>query len=251
MNKLKSELIKYKRTFAKKLILLIPLFFVIYSLIIRLYLPTFSSSWKGIIYLVFNWWTLIFIPLGMGLFTGLIAMQEKRSGNYSALLVHNTSPMVIWFNKVAAIAIYSLLSTLILIVSIIISGLLSSKGNIPPISQIFIGSFVCWLSSLVLIPIQLWAATWKGVIFTMGIAFIGMMTGVLSAPKSFWLINPWSWATRMICPLIGIHPNGIPLKENDPLLSASVLPVGIFISIMAFLLLTVLTSIWFKRRDVK
>ncbi len=61
---------------------------------------------------------------------------------------------------------------------------------------------------LALIPIQLWAATWKGVFLSIGLAFAGMMAGVLAAPSDFWYAVPWSWATRLMCPIIGVHPNG-------------------------------------------
>lgn len=250
MNGLKSELLKYKRTFTKKLIVFIPLFFVLYSIIIKLYLPTFSNSWKGITALVFNWWPLIFLPLGMGLFATLTALQEKKAGDYRSLLAHDTSPMAVWFHKVAAMAILSLLSALVLAGSIIICGVFSSRGDIP-ITQILTGCFVCWLASLVLIPIHLWAATWKGVFLNLGVAFLGMIAGVIAAPQPTWPAVPWSWATRLMCPVAGIHPNGTVLVTGSTLLDASVIPVGITLSVMMFLILTVITGVWFQRREVK
>lgn len=248
MNMLKSELLKYKRTFTKKLILLIPLFFVLYSLVIRIAVQDFSNSWKGILNLVFNWWPFIFLPFGMGLFAALVAGQEKKAGNYRALLSKKIPPKLIWFNKVAVMGVYSLLSTIILIISIFISGSLSSSGEIP-FFQILSGGFVCWLVSLVLIPIQLWAATWKGVFMSIGVAFVGMIAGVLAAPSNLWILVPWSWATRLMCPIIGIHPNGTILEAGNSLLDTSVIWIGIIISIVAFLVITIITGAWFSRRE--
>ncbi len=78
MNGLKSELLKYKRTFTKNLIVFIPLFFVLYSLAIRLAIPDFSSSWEGVTVLVFNWWPFIFYRWVWGFFSVLVAAQEKK-----------------------------------------------------------------------------------------------------------------------------------------------------------------------------
>ena len=200
--------------------------------------------------LVFNWWPFIFLPLGMGIFSVLVAAQEKKSGNYRALLSHDVSPVFIWFYKIAAMAIYSLLSSLVLIASVVISGCLTSKGEIP-IGQILVGSFVCWLASLALIPIQLWAATWRGVFLSIGVAFAGMIAGVLAAPSDFWYALPWSWATRLMCPIIGVHPNGTLLEAGNKLLDTSVIPVGMILSVVLFLVLTMVTGVWFCRREIK
>ena len=174
----------------------------------------------------------------------------KKAGNYRALRAHNVSPMTLWVNKIMAMAIYSLLSTLVLVVATIMAGLLSKSGLIP-FGQIFIASFVCWLSSLVLIPIQLWAATRNGTFLSMGIGFVGMISGVISAPKIFWIAVPWSWATRLMCPIIGVHPSGVILEAGDSLLDTSVIPIGIVVSLIAFFVVTLLTSVWFDRREEK
>ncbi|WP_395014425.1 lantibiotic immunity ABC transporter MutE/EpiE family permease subunit [Robinsoniella peoriensis] len=249
MNGLKSEMLKYKRTYMRKLIVWIPLFFALYSLVIRMLVPTLSNSWRGIMVLVFNWWPLIFLPLGMGLFAGMAAAQEKKAGDYRALLVHDISPKAVWVHKVAAMAIHSLLSALVLFFSIIISGLFSSKGEIP-IYQMITGCLVCWLVSLVLIPIQLWAAAWKGILFSMGVAFAGMIAGVMAAPQSYWFLVPWSWATRLMCPIIGVHPNGTELKSGNPLLNSSVIPVGIAVSVILLIIITAISGVWFRRREI-
>lgn len=249
MNGLKSELLKYRRTLIRKLIIWIPLFFALYSIVIRLLIPSLSDSWKGILVLVFNWWPMIFLPLGMGLFGSMAAAQEKKTGNYRALLVHDISPSVFWMHKVAAMAVHSFFSTLVLFISVMIPVLLFSKGEIP-ISQIITGCMVCWLASLVLIPIQLFAAVWKGILFSMGVAFAGMIAGIIAASQSYWFVIPWSLATRLMCPIIGIHPNGTLLNAGDPLLNTSVIPVGIAVSVILLIIITAISGVWFRRREI-
>lgn len=256
MNRLKSELLKYKRTFMGKLIVFIPIFFVLYACITEATLlknplsQSSSWSWDNLLVLIFNSWPFVFLPLGMGLFATLVAGQERKAGNYRTLCAYNVSPMTIWINKVMAMSVYTLLSTLVLIVVTIMSGLFLSEGEIP-FGKIIAGGFTCWFVSLSLIPIQLWAATWKGTLLSMGIALVGMMVGVLTAIKSLWIAVPWSWAMRLMCPIVGVHPNGTILETGNPLLDSSVIPFGIIISLVVFVIITVITGIWFNRREVK
>ncbi|MBY2476542.1 lantibiotic immunity ABC transporter MutE/EpiE family permease subunit [Clostridioides difficile] len=256
MNSLQSELLKYKRTFMGKLIVFFPVFFAAYALIMQGTLmqnplsQSDSWEWQNLLALVFNWWSFMFLTIGFALFATLVAAQERKAGNYRALRTHNVSPMVLWINKVIAMAVYSLISTLILIVVTIITGLILKAGPIP-FGQIIGASIVCWVVSLAILPIQLLIATWKGMFLSMGVGFLGMILGVLASTQPFWIAVPWSWAVRMVCPIINTHPNGTILQAGDPLLNTSVIPIGIVVSLVVFLVLTALTAVWFSRRDDK
>jgi ABC-2 type transport system permease protein len=61
---------------------------------------------------------------------------------------------------------------------------------------------------------------------------------------------PWSWGMRLMSPIVGVHPNGVPLKEGNPLLDPSVIPTGILASIVIFVLLSLVTAFWFSRKEV-
>lgn len=74
LNMIQSERLKYKRTFAKKLVYIAPFFFVLYAIIT---MPTIHSKYNYFEYTVFNWWPLIFLPLGTALIASLAAMREK------------------------------------------------------------------------------------------------------------------------------------------------------------------------------
>ncbi len=250
MNYLQSELIKYKRTFTKKLIILAPLFFVLQALPQKLLMPAnYLRPWQLITNLVFNWWPVIFLPLGIALFASLIDSQEKKSGNYRSLRAHNISSFYLWVNKFAGMAVYTFLSTIVLFVSVVLAGLITAKGAVP--WGIITASTLSWIVSLTLIPLQLWAATWKGMFFSMAIGFAGMLAGVFAAAKSYWIALPWSWATRLMSPIIGVHPNGLLLEIDDPLRDASVLPIGIGLSLVVFVAATIITAFWFSKREVK
>jgi len=251
INIIKSDSLKYKRTFTRRLILLAPLFFIIIALLQKLFMPAdFLQPWQLLLNQVYNWWPVIFIPLGIALFAALVAVQEKKAGNYRNLRVHNISPSVIWISKVVLMAYHTMLATLVLIAVIIISGLITAGGEIPWV-KIFAGGFLIWLTSLAVIPLQLWAATWKGTFFSMAVGFAGIIAGVSAAPEWYWIYVPWSWPTRLMCPVIGVHPNGVPLGASDPLSSPSVIPAGIALAIAALIIFTIITAVWFKRREAR
>ena len=88
MKELKAELLKYRRTFTGKLIVWIPLFFAVYAFVIGMIMENSSqaqkmaytgTSWAVFLALVFNWWSFLFMPLGMGLFGTLVAWQEETN----------------------------------------------------------------------------------------------------------------------------------------------------------------------------
>lgn len=258
MKGLQSELLKYRRTFTGKLIVFMPIFFGIYVCVVQVLMQNplaeannnTTMGWEMLLALVFNWWPVIFLPLGFALFAALIAAQEKRAGNYRSLRAHDVFPIMIWTDKIIGMTIYSFLSTVVLVIVTIISGIFTAGGSIP-FGKILAGSAICWNVSLVLIPIQLWTATRGGVFLSMGLGFAGMLAGVIVAPTSFWVIMPWSWATRLMCPVIGIHPNNTILEAGDPLLDTSVIWVGIVVSLIAFFAFSVITSLWFKRMEIQ
>ena len=112
-----------------------------------------------------------------------------------------------------------------------------------------LAALLCWLATLALIPLQLWLATWAGMLASIALAAVGMIVGVLLAPTRLWIFCPWSWASRLMCPTIGVHPNGIVLSAGDGLLDAGVIPVGILVSLVVFVVLSMLTALWFERRE--
>ncbi|WP_010237360.1 lantibiotic immunity ABC transporter MutE/EpiE family permease subunit [Clostridium arbusti] len=241
INIIQSEYVKYKRTFTRKLIIFAPLFTIMIALI---------SPWQFFVNQVYNLWPAIFIPILIALFSSLVAIQEKKAGNYRNLLVHNISPARIWIGKIIVMCIHTLLATLFLIILTIIIFPIVSKENIPLI-KIFTAGSIIWLTSLTIVPIQLWAATCKGIFASMSLGFLGLIIGVIVATKSYWVYVPWSYPTRLMCPLMGVGPNALPLKIGDPLLDNSVIPVGIIMSIISLLIFTCITALWFNKREVR
>lgn len=248
MDILRAEMLKYKRTFMAKLVVFIPLFFAAYSLATTYLIPG-SYDWNGILVLSFNWWPVTFLPLGYGLFAGMAAAQERRAGNWRTLRTETLAPQRIWLAKIGGMAVVAACSSGVLIAGDLLCGAL--QGAVPPPATVLVAAFFCWLATLALIPIQLWLATWEGMLASIALGALGMIVGVLLAPTKLWLLCPWSWATRLMCPTIGVHPNGIVLPAGDPLLDAGVIPLGLAVALAAFVVLSALTAQWFAGRECR
>lgn len=254
MKGIQSELLKYRRTFTKKLIILLPLFFVLQAMPSIWLMPKdVVRGWEQVNTMVFNIWTAVFLPLSIALFAYLIDLQERKAGNYRSLRAHEYPPAYIWINKVFAMVLFTFIATLILFVATVLSGLVTitvGKWDIPW-ETILMAAMFTWITSLTIIPIQLWAATWKGMFASMGISFGGLILGIFIAEKPYWFILPWSWGIRMMCPILQLNPNGVMLEAGDPLLDTSVLPIGFILSIVVFSVVTGITALWFQRRELK
>ncbi|MRN53175.1 lantibiotic immunity ABC transporter MutE/EpiE family permease subunit [Paenibacillus monticola] len=247
INYLLSENLKYRRTFSRKLIVLSPMFFILYSFFT---LSNLGSQNNYFITLIFNWWPLLFMPVGSALLCSLSDAKERKSGNYRGLRTLNINAAVMWFSKIVIIAYYMFLASVILVAIVFLAGVWM-PSNSAPFLQISAASLTIWVTSIGLIPVYLFFSTWMGTAAAMGISVAGMVTGIMMSTESSWIMIPWSWGLRLMCPIIGVHPNGTTLPANDPLLNSSVIPMGIMISLVFFVVMSLLTAIWFSKREAR
>lgn len=251
VNIIQAEYLKFRRTFTRRLAVLAPTFFILFALPQKFLMPPdYLRPWQLLLDLVYNWWPVLFIPVGMALLAAMTETQEKKAGNYRSLRAHNIAPAAIWIGKIIVMALHTLMATMVLIAAIVISGLITARGNIPWLT-ILAGGFTVWVVSLAIIPLQLWVATWKGTVASMIMGVLGLMADVVAAAKPYWLFVPWSWPTRLMCPIIGVHPNGVFLEPGDPLRDPAVIPVGISIALVTAVILTLITALWFNKREVR
>ena len=79
MNGIRSKLLKYKRTFTKKLVVLLPLFFVLQAIPSVWLMPDdIVRGWEHVNTMVFNIWTAVFLPLGIVLFACYYVSHSVR-----------------------------------------------------------------------------------------------------------------------------------------------------------------------------
>lgn len=128
MGMLRAEMLKYKRTFMAKLVIFIPLFFAVYSLVTS-YLVPGSYDWNGILVMSFNWWPVTFLPLGYGLFAGMWRIWKRKAGNYRVLKGEVLSPRRIWLGKILGMRWIAACSSAVLVLGDLVCGML--QGDVP------------------------------------------------------------------------------------------------------------------------
>ncbi|GJM75695.1 hypothetical protein HMSSN036_79110 [Paenibacillus macerans] len=79
LNLLLAEILKSKRTFARKLACGAPLFFVLFAIVVKMLMPDQTiGGWDALLFMVFNWWPVLFVPVGNALLCGLTEAREKN-----------------------------------------------------------------------------------------------------------------------------------------------------------------------------
>ena len=172
---LKSENLKYKRTFSRKILIIAPLFIIAFALFIALLAGLENQDLLG---MVFNWWPLFFMPLGTAILSSMAISKKNKSGAYSSILSRPLSLMKFWVSKIIIIGFYLLLTTLVLVIGISITsgGILSSYNSIP---LIVTASLFIWTISICFIPLYLFLSSVGGAGAAIIVAVGGLFSGVI------------------------------------------------------------------------
>ena len=77
------------------------------------------------------------------------------------------------------------------------------------------------------------------------------VSGVVISQTRIWYVLVSAIPMRMMCPLLHILPNGLAAETGNPFLNTGVIAPGICLSMIWFVLVTVLLLKWFEGREVK
>ncbi|WP_426621108.1 lantibiotic immunity ABC transporter MutE/EpiE family permease subunit [Bacillus licheniformis] len=228
----KAENLKFKRTFSRKMIFIVPLINICFAFLMN---PGFFVAGT------YNWWSVILMPVMIALLCAQSHQKEKKASNYNGIFSSPVDLHQIWYAKISVIALYSLASQ-----AVFLGFMVGMQFVIPQFSSIHLtviaANLLLWLTTLWEIPVCLWIARKYGFISAVLFNMLGtIILGIMSASSPFWWLNPWSWPIRVMCPTIGIHPNGVPLENGDPLTSWAVVPPAVVLSVLLLAILARLT----------
>ncbi len=242
LNYIKAENLKCKGTFAKKLVVLAPACIVLLSLIEGKYFVVNGYNW---------WYALTFLGF-VTLLTALVNQNEEKKLHYRAVFALPVNLRKTWISKVLLIEIYVAIANIVHLAGIILGKLFYCTSSNITISQMIIATLLLIVTSLWQVPLCLFLAKKFGLLSAVLINFgAGTALCFFAVTKSFWWICPYSWATRLMCPVLGILPNGNPALHGDALLNPGVVPIGITLSIALFAVLLTVTANWFSKQEVK
>ena len=72
------------------------------------------------------------------------------------------------------------------------------------------------------------------------INFVFTFPSAMIAVTSYWKFFPWDYNLRILSPIIEVHPNGTFLEKSSPLMAMNAVHVGLVLSIMVYVIITVI-----------
>lgn len=229
---LASELLKTKRSAARRIAIISPLCLAVFSLVQGGY---FSLN-------LFNWFYTIFLPITAALIGTCIAQIDMGKHGLRTLRCLPLSQNKIWCAKLIVAAAHMFLSCALLLIAVsVIPALLNVLGvaQIKPLSlmSVVFGIIVMFLTMLWQIPFSFILNKRLGMAFTALINLFGSIVGILVALKSYWMLCSWSWVNHSMVFAINVLPNGLPADS-----SVSIEGYDVILALVASVVLTLLFS---------
>lgn len=245
-----AEKLKYQHTFMKGIILLMPLVSVILAAgLTHVYFAVDS----------YNWWYMGLYPGIIGIVCGMIGGKDSRKKNHTIWSLPCNMGKI-WDAKVLVGAAASGIAMLCMVIlTILIGEALENVMHItfviqPSVTAQLIAGLIIWLTTLWQIPFCLLLSQKTGV-FLLLLVHMGsyaIVSATISLKPWFALI-PGAITSRLMCPVLGILPNGIPAVEGQMtyhpgLLDMQNLLIGIPAALLWFLFFWRISRKWFERQ---
>lgn len=237
-NLIQSEMIKGRRSFGRKSLVLFPLLVVLMAIM----LMGGSLTQIG----AYNWWCMIFLPTVVALVCINLIGAEKKMHFFNTEVLPEAKSKV-WVAKVCVGCFY------IFIANFIVFGLTSISGFFfgaqYPAWRGFVAAMILTVSYAWQIPLGMLLSVKLN---SAAIFLLVLSTNIICSLQDiaggrFWFI-PFAIPARLMSPILGINPNGVPLAAGSPLLDSGVILPGMLIAAALFVLALTLTSIWFEKR---
>ncbi|MFC9437661.1 ABC transporter permease [Nocardia sp. NPDC057030] len=189
----------------------------------------------------------VLIPMTAAL---LAALSVRADQDAWRLLFSYAVPRTRYLlGKYFALAALSAVSTTLL--AVLLCGGAALSGRLGTSFSTIVGAcFLPWLAGLGCAAVALVVSMRWGLGPTIAVGVIGMMSGMLIADKSWWMAVPFAWPMRVILPLAGIGPNGVPLPADSPVRDHGVILPAIALSIGLAVVVLALGSFHIKRKEI-
>ncbi|RXE60619.1 lantibiotic immunity ABC transporter MutE/EpiE family permease subunit [Acetivibrio mesophilus] len=235
---IKSEFQKSKRTTINKFALITPLFTLLICVL-----------WGGGQNGAYNWWYVMFLPGMLSIISAQVITREK-SLSYKGVLLYPQSKASVWVGKIIYVSILLAFSSLIFAVGIEVIGFLF--GSTIPLKANMLATVILILTFLFTIPVSLFLTVqfnmFVAVLFNIGMTMIGVVSVGTNSILKF---SPYAASSALMVPILHILPNGLPVQADSPLINGDLIVTDTIINIIVFIILTILTTVWFDKKEVK
>lgn len=240
VNYLKSEFLKQKHRFNLKLLWLSPMIVVV-LVIVLMHGRFFMEG-------AFNWWYTMLLPGTLSMMVSFTVSAEKKH-NRHGLFAISTDKKKLWISQLAMNTIMLLITNLIFFIILLLVGLV--LGVEIPIFSSLIGSLVLFVTFAWQIPLFMFISEKLGSFPSIMISLLcNLGFGIFFAATRLWYV-PFAIPARLMCPIIQVLPNGLPMETGNRLSDPTVIIVGILITTALYFGLSLMTTLWFNKREVK
>lgn len=240
-----AENLKHKRTFLKKLLVLMPISLILLSLFL---MPNYFTTNS------YNWWYVIIMPATFALIPAMMHRKESRKLNYRAVFPLNINLKKLWVSKIITAFIYMSIAAIIHMLGVYIFQFLIGEQLTPNygFSTLLFASALLIITNIWQIPFCFFLAKKFGFVVSVAInAVLGLALGILLSDSAFWIFCPYAWGIRLMVPVMHILPSGILIEASNPMISNTSLYIPCILSICLFTLLTIISAKWFSKQEVK
>ena len=191
-----------------------------------------------------NWWYIMLLPGMMAIFCYLCVKKDKKIKYYHVFTLWD-APEKSWVAKIIYCTLGLLFSNLVIFLGTWVGRILCGTAVLP--FNGFVGACLLCITYAWCVPLFLFLSDRYGVFASVSAGIVLPMASVFTiADGNFWWIFPSSIPIRLMCPVLGILPNGLPVEQGSGMRNGSVILPGVILSVSWFLFLSVLTSVWFK-----
>jgi lantibiotic protection ABC transporter MutE/EpiE family permease subunit len=229
---IQAEYIKGRRGFGRRGMIFFPM--------IATFFAVFLMSGKLSQIAAYNWWYILLLPAAVAFLAISLINNEKRL-EFINLKTLPIPSQKIWLSKILTGCTYLFLMNALLFGFSTISGMIF--GSSYPIWRGLLAGGVLTITWAWQVPMGMWLVTK----FNSSIAFLSLfaINTICSlqniAGEKLWVI-PFAIPSRLMAPIIGVNPNGIPLATDSPLWDTRVILPGIAITVCLFFLMTGITT---------
>lgn len=244
---IRAELLKSRHSALPWLGLGMPVLDLILALLLSLLMPAGPGT-EVTVSEIWNWWGSILQPALLALLAVTVMGEDTRQRLRSLLLLPR-DPGLAFLAKTAVVLLWSAVSNLaVFLLASVLPGMLGLEGT--PLQAGFAAFMLNLATSAWLIPLGLLGTAAVGPIFGMALPFFLEYAGSMAWDSPIWWLVPSASSLTTTAPVLGVLPNGLPMRAESPLEVFGVeSALSLVISVSLFLALTVLGSRWFSKRE--
>ena len=236
---LKVEWIKEKRAANSTLKYIVPVIFLLFNLFM---VNLMGQSPEGRSYLMataFNWYPVLILPIVLSLLVVNIVSKEKEEHlTFQRRLNLSVEKILIAKNEMVILELFVIL--ILSSIGIYLVGRFFLQEEIS-LKIMFLATCCLFIGSLPIIALSFFIYNlFNKKYLVILINFIFTFPSAIIAVTSYWEFFPWDYNLRILCPIIEVHPNGTFLEKSSPLTSMNAVFVGLALSVMVYILITVL-----------